>query len=174
MPYQPTVPVLFRTCARKRDGPTLALSRRAPALFLPAALLPHSPSGGLPFLVVRLALTAPSPGRPGSPGSIHRLRRPIPQRLVRSLLIVEREILPQSPLRLLHSLILLRIHFLVFHTPPQPLHEHVVQRPAPPVHADPHSRRQKPPRERRARKLRPLIAVEDLWPTAGQRRFQHL
>src|SRR5436309_2374270 len=126
MPYQPTVPVLFRTCARKRDGPTLALSRSAPALFLPAALLPHSPSGGLPFLVVRLALTAPSPGRPGSPGSIHRLRRPIPQRLVRSLLIVEREILPQSPLRLLHSLILLRIHFLVFHTPAHPLGVHRV------------------------------------------------
>src|SRR5439155_12578244 len=105
---------------------------------------------------------------------IHRLRRPIPQRLVRSFLVVEREILPQSPLRVSHSFILLRIDFFVFHTPPQPLHEHVVQRPAPPIHADPHSRRRKPPRERRARELGSLIAVEDLWPASRKRRFQHL
>src|SRR5439155_15754522 len=92
----------------------------------------------------------PPRGRHGSAAAVHPARRLISQRLVRPLFIVEGEIPPQSPLGVPHASIVLQVDLLVLHAAPQPLHKHVVERAAPPIHADRHPRRQQPPGERRA------------------------
>src|SRR5512135_3096029 len=91
-----------------------------------------------------------------------------------TLLVVEPEVGPQSRLQLWHTLIVLDVYVFVFHAPPQPLHEHVVQRTPPtvPAHRDP-GRLQAVgviPR----RELRTLVGVEDLRPAQRQRLVEGL
>src|SRR5512135_1840114 len=67
---------------------------------------------------------------------------------MKTLLIVEGEVPCQPPLQFRHRLITSDVNVFVFHRPPQPLDEHVVQRPTPTVHAHRYTRRQEPPRNR--------------------------
>ena len=66
-------------------------------------------------------------------------RRPVAQRLVGTLLVVEPEVGRQARLQFGDSLIILNVNVFVFHAPPEPFHEHVVQRTPPtvPAHRDP-------------------------------------
>ena len=64
--------------------------------------------------------------------------------------------------------------FLVLHTSPQPLHEHVVDRPPLAVHADRDPRLLQPSGERQRRELHPLVRVEELRRRDPQRLFQGL
>ena len=56
-----------------------------------------------------------------------------------TLLVVEPEVGPQARLQLRHTFIVRNIDMLVFYTPPQPLHEPVVERTPStvPAHSDP-------------------------------------
>src|ERR1700722_7646026 len=75
----------------------------------------------------------------GFAGESH-ARRPITQRLMRPLLVVEREPAANAPPRLDHRAIRLGKHFFIFEAPPQPIDEDVVQKPPLTVHADAHPR----------------------------------
>jgi len=68
--------------------------------------------------------------------SIHGRRRPIVERLMDALLAVELEVLGQPPLGLPAVAVVVRVNLLVLHAAPQPLDEHVVERPATSIHAD--------------------------------------
>src|SRR5512135_756510 len=91
-----------------------------------------------------------------------------------TLLVVEPEVGPQPRLQLWHTLILLDVYVFVFHAPPQPLHEHVVQRPPPtvPAHRDPGLLQAVGVLPRR--ELRSLVGVEDLRPAHRQRLLERL
>jgi len=65
-----------------------------------------------------------------------------------SLVAVEAEAAGQRGLRLPHARVVLQVHLLVLHAPPEPLDEHVVDRPAPAIHADRHTARLQPLSER--------------------------
>ncbi len=55
---------------------------------------------------------------------------------MRSLLIVKTKVAIQNSFQIPYTLVRMQIHLLVLHATPQPLDEHVVQRPATAVHAD--------------------------------------
>src|SRR5262249_29710231 len=92
------------------------------------------------------------------------------QRLVRTLLVVEQEVGRQTRLQIYNMLIILNVDCLVFHAPPQPLHEHVVQRTPPTVTAHRAPRPPQPAGVLPRRELRSLVGVEDLR-TAPLKRF---
>lgn len=62
------------------------------------------------------------------------------QRFMPSILVVESEIPIEPVLQRRNVCVILKIHVLVFHSPPQPLDEDIVKRPASSVHADPNIR----------------------------------
>ena len=67
---------------------------------------------------------------------IHRVRRPVVQRLVRALSVVEREIFRQATGQLGDRAVALQIHLLVLDAAPQPFDEDVVQGASTPIHTD--------------------------------------
>src|SRR5262249_38513673 len=69
--------------------------------------------------------TSPSARLPPFPVDLGRCL--VVQRLVRPLLVVEREVTPQTARQLGHRLIAAGVDVLVLHRAPQPLYEHVVQ-----------------------------------------------
>lgn len=93
---------------------------------------------------------------------IDRIGRPIAQRLVRTVVVVERDVLRQTERQLGNRGLSLQVHVLMFNAAPQPLDKDVVQRPPASVHADGNAIPLEPARERRARKLRSLVGVDDL------------
>src|SRR5215467_13228979 len=100
------------------------------------------PSPGLRVAQAKKNVSSPSP-RPSLP--VHLRRRPVAQRLVRPLLVVEREVPPQPLAQLRHRLVAAQVQLLVLHTPPKTLHKDVIQAPAPPVHAHLNPPRPHPP-----------------------------
>ena len=58
------------------------------------------------------------------------------QRLVRAFMVVKPEVHPQAEFGVLHRMVLLYIHLLIFHRAPQPFDEYVIQRPPSAIHAD--------------------------------------
>src|SRR4051794_23380291 len=101
-------------------------------------------------------------------------RGPIVERLMGPLVVEEGEVPRQTTVQPRHRVVSLNVNVLVFHAPPEPLDEHVVQRPPPPVHAYRRPGRFQPPGELRRRELRPLAGVEDLRPPPPQGLFEHL
>ena len=81
---------------------------------------------------------------------------------MRPFLIVKLEILFQPLANLSQALISFRINLLVFHAPPEPFDEYIVQCPALAVHTDLDPTVFKPSCKLIARKLDPLIRVENL------------
>ncbi len=103
-----------------------------------------------------------------SSGPVDCSRRPVRERLVRTLLIVEREVPPQTRAQLRRPFVAVQVDVLVFHTPPQPFHEHVVQTPTATIPAHRSSGRLHTAGPRLRRKLHPLVGVEHLGPAATQ------
>src|SRR5262245_12703428 len=99
-----------------------------------------------------------------NPGTIDLAWGPVSERLMATLLVAEPEIGLQARDQLGSPLVVLDVDVLVFHTPPQPLHEHVVRRPPTPVpaHRDPGLLQAAGVIPRR--ELGALIGVEDLRP----------
>src|SRR5260370_8198108 len=93
---------------------------------------------------------------------------------MRTLSIEKLQVASQSPMQRRHRRMIVQIHIFVLHAPPQPLDEHVVQRPAFAVHADAHSRRLQPAREHSACELGSLIRIENLRLPSLQRFVQNL
>src|SRR5512135_494968 len=91
-----------------------------------------------------------------------------------TLLVVEPEVGPQPRLQLWHTLILLDVYVFVFHAPPQPLYEHVVQRPPPPVPAHRNPGLLQAVGVLLRRELGPTVGVEDLRPAQRQRLVEGL
>src|SRR5450631_3600991 len=77
--------------------------------------------------------------------------------------IVEIEIPPERGARIRHAVVGAQVHLLIFHRAPKPLDEHVVPPRAFAVHADLDLVRRQHAGESRARELRALIGVEDVW-----------
>ena len=77
-------------------------------------------------------------------------------------LAVEAEVARQRRLCFPAVAVILQVHFFVLHASPQPLDEHVVQRPAAAIHADHHAGRFQSAPERQGCELGSLVAVEDL------------
>src|ERR1700676_3646339 len=86
--------------------------------------------------------------------------RPIAQRLVRPLLVVEPQPAADALTRFGDRTIRLDIHLLIFQTAPQPLNENVVQKSPFAVHADPHALARELAQKRSAGELYALIGVE--------------
>src|SRR6185437_11552169 len=89
--------------------------------------------------------------------------RPIAQRLVRPLLIVEPQPAADTLTGFGHRTVRLDIHLLIFQAAPQPLDEDVVQKSPFTIHADPNAVVRDLVEERRAGKLHALIGVEYFW-----------
>src|SRR5262249_59738787 len=81
---------------------------------------------------------------------------------MRSLAIIELEVAFQTPHRVIDRLVVLDVNVFILDRTPQPLDEHVVQRPASSVHADSYSSTLQLADELGAGELRALVAVEDL------------
>src|SRR5207237_6717171 len=62
-----------------------------------------------------------------SPFPINRPGRPVVQRLVQPLLVVEREVVPQPTLQFRHPLVAVQVDVFILHAPPETLHDDVVQ-----------------------------------------------
>ena len=76
------------------------------------------------------------------------------------LAVIESEVPLQSLLELLHRLVILEVYILVLEATPEPLHEYVVERSIPPVHADPDTMRFKDTDERLRCKLTSLVRIK--------------
>ena len=72
-----------------------------------------------------------------APSKVDLCRCPVVQRLVETFVVVEAEELPQPRPCFLDGLDFLQVDMFVLDRAPEPLHENFVQRPPPPVHADP-------------------------------------
>ena len=96
-------------------------------------------------------------------------RGPVVQSTVWPLVVVEVKVALESGVERLPVGIVLEVHILVLHRPPQPLDEHVVERPAAAVHADAYCGLEQRTRELLARKLAALVGVEDLRMALAQR-----
>src|ERR1700744_141543 len=92
----------------------------------------------------------------------HIARRAIVQRLVRTLVVVERKPRTNAATRLSDRTIRFDEHLLVFQAAPQPFDEDVVQEPPLAVHADPYPARFQLTQKSRAGELHALIGVEYL------------
>src|ERR1700733_16143871 len=98
---------------------------------------------------------------PASAGKT-RTRRPIPQRLRGSLVVVKRDPPANAPARLDHRAIRLGENLFIFKAAPQPFDEDVVEKPPLTVHADPHPHSLQFIDEPRGGELHTLIGVENL------------
>src|ERR1700680_2515153 len=119
-----------------------------------------------------LAVTRSCQSLPSFLAVVYLRRRPVLQRTVRPVVVVKPEIVPEAILRVPGRCVALRVHLLVFHRPPQPLHKYIVQRSAAPIHTDGHARGVQATRERLAGELHALVRVEDLRTPLRQRLFQ--
>ena len=90
-----------------------------------------------------------------------RTRRPVAQRLMRPLPVVEREPSADAPARLDHRAIRLDENLFVFQASPKPLDEDVVQETPFAIHADPDARCLKLIQKRGAGELYTLIGVHN-------------
>ena len=99
--------------------------------------------------------------------SIHDFRRFVSQRLMRTLAVVEGEILGQADRQFAHCGIAIQIHILVLDASPETLDEDVVKGTAPPIHADDDILAFQGTREGLAGELGALIAIEQLWLAIG-------
>ena len=88
-------------------------------------------------------------------------RRPVAQRLVRPLVVIEREPPADAPTSFTRRAIRLDENFLVLQAAPQPLDEDIVQKPAFAIHADPDTLGFQLGQERRAGELHALVGVEN-------------
>jgi len=125
------------------------------------------PKDCLGFLSFLGASPRPLGGRRGRPRrrfsiapEVYLARRPFVQRLVPPLRVVKPEIPPQPRPSFQTIGIVPQIDLLILHHPPQPLHKHVVHRPAPSVHADLNPPRLQPTRKRLAGKLCPWSVLK--------------
>src|SRR6202521_2292325 len=101
----------------------------------------------------------------------NRARRPVAQRLMRTLVVVERKPPADAPASLQHRAIRLDEHVLIFQAASEPLDEDVVQKPPSAVHTDPHARGLKLVQKRRTGELYTLIGVENFRPAMFGHRF---
>ena len=120
--------------------------------------------------------------RPGTPCStidapqdalvsiMDRRGRPVSQRLMEPLVVVERQVLSQPLLCLHHRLISVQVNVLVFDRPPQPLRKNVVEGATAGVPADSDVPLLQTPDDVVAGELAALIRVEDV----GSALFQGL
>src|SRR5262245_66508083 len=83
---------------------------------------------------------------------------------MKPFVIVEGEIPPQAKPQCGDVLVAPDVEVLVLHTPPEPLDEDVIQRPAPAVHTHRHPGRLQAPRARLGRELHPWSGLD----TAGR------
>ena len=81
------------------------------------------------------------------------------------VVIVELEIPAETLSALVQTGIVMNIDFFVFHRTPQSFRENVVKDASSAIHTDPNLMREQDRRKSRARKLAPLVTVENLWPT---------
>jgi hypothetical protein len=109
-----------------------------------------------------------SQGRSPSPDKHPTVSR-IPQALMQTFSIEERQVQLQALMEQADGLVIVTIHMLVLHTPPQPLNEHVIQRSPFVIHANPDSGSRQTLNEPHARELHPLIRIENLWTLADYR-----
>src|SRR3954465_13942567 len=77
-------------------------------------------------------LRASQPQCPLRPGAVDLTGRTVVERLMRALLAVEPEVGRQARHQFGDEFIRFNVDILVFYTPPEPLDEHIVQRPPPP------------------------------------------
>jgi len=102
-----------------------------------------------------------TPGFSHHTTSINLGRRPISQRLMRPVRVVEPKISPQSLTGDISIVVVSNVDLLVLQAAPQPLDKDIVQEPTPSVHTYLYSSFPQPPRKIPAGKLRPLIGVEN-------------
>lgn len=95
-------------------------------------------------------------------GQVHGRWRPIAQRLMEPFSVVKAKISCQTLARVPHTLVVSQIDLLIFDTPPQPLHKHVVQGPPAAIHADANASFLEPLSKGQTRELCSLIGIEDL------------
>src|SRR5580658_3297088 len=154
IPAEPYLPSEFLQCKASHSGPK-AINPRGSGTEPPSSTEPRS------FLIVRSSrLRSCQPdGR----------RRPVFQTLMKTLLVVEPEVLRNAGARFIHRYIVFQIHLLVFERPPQPLDKNVVHTASPAVHADGDLPRRQLAGELLAGELRPLVAVKDVRPSPAQR-----
>lgn len=107
-----------------------------------------------------LCLSTLAPSVPNT--IVHLVGCQIAQRLMEPLGVVEDEVLLDALPGLSDGLVVLGIHVFVLQGSPEPFGEDVVHAPASSVHADENGGIQQHLREVAARKLRPLVGVEDL------------
>ena len=108
-----------------------------------------------------------------SPRRLIDLRRRLEiERLVTPLVVVKLEILSQPSNSLFSAPVLVQIDLFIFDTPPEPFNKHVVQSPAPTVHADRNLVLFQHTCKRLAGELYTLITVEDLRLSPDQRPVQ--
>ena len=93
--------------------------------------------------------------------SIDNIRRFVCQGLVRTLAVVEGEVLGQTKQQLAHRSVALQIHVFMLDAAPQPLDEDVVEGAPPAIHADGDAFAFQHVGEGGAGELRALVAVED-------------
>src|SRR3954470_6425795 len=80
-------------------------------------------------------LRASRPQCPLRPGAVDLAGRPVVERLMRALLVVEPEVGRQARHQSGNEIIQFNVDALVFHTPPETLNEPIAQRPPPAVPA---------------------------------------
>ena len=84
-----------------------------------------------------------------------------------SFSVVKGEVFGQSDGELCHVAVALQVHVLILHVAPEPFHEDVIQGSATSVHANFDVFAFQNVGECRARELRALVAVKDLWLAVG-------
>ena len=92
-------------------------------------------------------------------GQVHGRGRPIAQGLMQPFPVVKAKIPCQTLARVPHALVVLQIDLLIFDTPPQTLHKHVVQGPPAAIHADPNAAVLEALGKGRTRELGSLIGI---------------
>lgn len=78
------------------------------------------------------------------------------------LRVVKPEPLPEPLLQLRYRLVVVQIHAVILHRPPQTLHENIVQSSPPAIHADPYPVARQHVRKFHACVLAALIRIENL------------
>src|ERR1700692_1360793 len=91
---------------------------------------------------------------------------------MKTLLVVEPEVLRNAGARFSYRCIVFQVHLLVFERSPQPLDKDVVHTAPPAVHADGDLPRRQLAGELLAGELRTLVAVKDVRPSPAQRRLR--
>ncbi len=91
---------------------------------------------------------------------------------MRSLVIVELEVVVESGGQVRYGSVLLDVDVLVLDRAPEPLNEDIVEDPTAAVHADANTRRLQLAGEIASGKLNALVRVEDFWLSVPERQAQ--